>query len=397
MPVFSTYVGNLTRASRGLPDIPIGLPFESDVNVDIGMKSQSISRSYIGQSMLTRLKADYQYFAESENKGTIYKCLHLNDREIQIIVNNIQSQKMDTSEADLQKAIQNIRNLITALLDLKQSDRTFVFKGIQRVMALANRLDATQAQAQAQATAVNRAPSTPARPSPASTPPSVASAAAAALWETHTTDAGEPYYFNRQTNETSWDKPDALKTQAELDVEWNQVWQEMAVEGGGTDGNTHYFYNAATGKSVWSIPRAKTINFIPGSANQLKWLSQPQVSTSAPAPPPALPQAPTPAGGSGVDRRIQQAFALARYAGSEITIQFEYLVISLLSMNSEAELQTINPFLSTAAVKTVQDVTAAILLHTNRIAQVKRQWIDHTLFSSYSRAFHLPLTHIKQF
>ena len=44
------------------------------------------------------------------------------------------------------------------------------------------------------------------------------------VWRECTTDEGLDYYFNTETNETSWDKPAELMTKEELSASGDWVW-----------------------------------------------------------------------------------------------------------------------------------------------------------------------------
>merc|ERR1719277_1733543 len=75
-----------------------------------------------------------------------------------------------------------------------------------------------------------------------------ASAAAEAnAWTEHTHSDGRRYYYNRITKQSSWDKPECLKTDSErLNT---TVWKEYKT----ADGRDYYF-NPATKQSVWEMP-----------------------------------------------------------------------------------------------------------------------------------------------
>jgi pre-mRNA-processing factor 40 len=72
-------------------------------------------------------------------------------------------------------------------------------------------------------------------------------AAEAAAWTEHTHNDGRRYYYNRITKQSSWDKPECLKTESErLNT---TVWKEYKT----ADGRDYYF-NPATKQSVWEMP-----------------------------------------------------------------------------------------------------------------------------------------------
>jgi len=67
----------------------------------------------------------------------------------------------------------------------------------------------------------------------------------AAAWATYQTADGLEYYFNSVTEETTWDKPDELKTQDELDTgEW--FWIPDEDEGYLVGNIVHEFYDGAS-------------------------------------------------------------------------------------------------------------------------------------------------------
>jgi pre-mRNA-processing factor 40 len=59
---------------------------------------------------------------------------------------------------------------------------------------------------------------------------------------------GRSYFFNSRLNQTTWEKPDVLKTPAEIRLE-KIPWKEYKTP----DGRT-YWNNSQTGQSVWSMP-----------------------------------------------------------------------------------------------------------------------------------------------
>jgi pre-mRNA-processing factor 40 len=61
---------------------------------------------------------------------------------------------------------------------------------------------------------------------------------------------GRSYYYNSRTNATTWEKPDALKTPAEICLA-KIPWKEYTTPEG-----RKYWNNSETGESVWSMPQA---------------------------------------------------------------------------------------------------------------------------------------------
>jgi len=67
------------------------------------------------------------------------------------------------------------------------------------------------------------------------------------LWTEHTHSDGRRYYYNRTTKQSSWDKPECLKS---ADEKLNTTnWKEYKTADG-----RDYFYNPVTKQSVWEMP-----------------------------------------------------------------------------------------------------------------------------------------------
>ncbi|XP_040567310.1 LOW QUALITY PROTEIN: pre-mRNA-processing factor 40 homolog A [Lepeophtheirus salmonis] len=67
-------------------------------------------------------------------------------------------------------------------------------------------------------------------------------------WTEHKAPDGRTYFHNRTTNESAWEKPDDLKSPAELALS-KCPWKEYK-----SDSGKDYFHNTETKESVWSIP-----------------------------------------------------------------------------------------------------------------------------------------------
>ncbi|KAJ2156484.1 U1 snRNP protein [Coemansia sp. RSA 552] len=65
-------------------------------------------------------------------------------------------------------------------------------------------------------------------------------------WVAATTQDGRTYFYNKFTKQTTWEKPDELKTAQERD----SVWKEYSKN------NRPYWYNTVTKKTTWTRPDA---------------------------------------------------------------------------------------------------------------------------------------------
>ncbi|CAG0881160.1 unnamed protein product [Darwinula stevensoni] len=68
-------------------------------------------------------------------------------------------------------------------------------------------------------------------------------------WTEHKAPDGRTYYYNSMTKESSWEKPDELKTPAELLLS-KCPWKEYKAENGKT-----YYHNVDTKDSSWTMPK----------------------------------------------------------------------------------------------------------------------------------------------
>ncbi|CAH8853167.1 unnamed protein product [Trichobilharzia szidati] len=68
-------------------------------------------------------------------------------------------------------------------------------------------------------------------------------------WVEHHSHDGRKYYFNTYTHQTTWEKPQELKTQREK-ILFNSPWKEFKSENG-----KPYYYNEITKQSVWVKPQ----------------------------------------------------------------------------------------------------------------------------------------------
>ncbi len=67
-------------------------------------------------------------------------------------------------------------------------------------------------------------------------------------WTEHKAPDGRTYFYNTVTRQSSWEKPDIMKTPAELMLS-KCPWKEYTSDAGKV-----YFHNNETKESVWSIP-----------------------------------------------------------------------------------------------------------------------------------------------
>ncbi|KAK3592975.1 hypothetical protein CHS0354_023197 [Potamilus streckersoni] len=69
------------------------------------------------------------------------------------------------------------------------------------------------------------------------------------VWTEHKAPDGRTYYYNNVTKQSSWEKPDDLKTKAELMLS-QCPWKEFKSDSGKT-----YFHNSVTKESRWTKPK----------------------------------------------------------------------------------------------------------------------------------------------
>ncbi|CAL8095974.1 unnamed protein product [Orchesella dallaii] len=85
-----------------------------------------------------------------------------------------------------------------------------------------------------------------------SAPPQVTvttSSSGTAEWTEHKAPDGRTYYYNNKTKQSSWEKPEDLKTQTEKLLALCP-WKEYA-----SDAGKPYYYNITTKESKWTIPQ----------------------------------------------------------------------------------------------------------------------------------------------
>ena len=65
-------------------------------------------------------------------------------------------------------------------------------------------------------------------------------------WKEHVNTDGRKFYYNIVTKESTWQKPDDLKTPEELLCEWTEYINKEGKA---------YYYNSKTKKSQWEKPK----------------------------------------------------------------------------------------------------------------------------------------------
>ena len=68
------------------------------------------------------------------------------------------------------------------------------------------------------------------------------------IWSQHKTPDGRTYYYNKETKQSTWDKPDELKTEEEK-VVGACPWKEFT-----SDSGRKYYYNTVTKHTTWTMP-----------------------------------------------------------------------------------------------------------------------------------------------
>ncbi|XP_050043879.1 pre-mRNA-processing factor 40 homolog B isoform X1 [Dermacentor andersoni] len=98
--------------------------------------------------------------------------------------------------------------------------------------------------------AASTPPATPATSSENAAPtPAAPQASKSSSWTEHKAPDGRTYFYNHTTKQSSWEKPDELKTHTELLLS-QCPWKEYKSDTGRT-----YFHNVLTKESRWTIPK----------------------------------------------------------------------------------------------------------------------------------------------
>eukprot|EP00008_Paramoeba_atlantica_P001721 CAMPEP_0201501876 /NCGR_PEP_ID=MMETSP0151_2-20130828/83827_1 /ASSEMBLY_ACC=CAM_ASM_000257 /TAXON_ID=200890 /ORGANISM="Paramoeba atlantica, Strain 621/1 / CCAP 1560/9" /LENGTH=680 /DNA_ID=CAMNT_0047895425 /DNA_START=103 /DNA_END=2148 /DNA_ORIENTATION=+ len=85
--------------------------------------------------------------------------------------------------------------------------------------------------------------------SSSSSTPTSSSSASSSVWTEHATPEGRKYWFNTKTQESTWEKPEDLKSALEKKVS-SCPWKEYT-----SDNGKPYYYNSITKESSWTIPK----------------------------------------------------------------------------------------------------------------------------------------------
>lgn len=72
----------------------------------------------------------------------------------------------------------------------------------------------------------------------------------------------------------------------------------------------------------------------------------------------------------------KRIFELRRFSGQETRVWLEFLFGTMLSSTQFADLQKLNPFLTSSQVDTMNQIVCAAVLHANRIGQINRCLLD---------------------
>uniref|UniRef100_A0A0R3RQI5 WW domain-containing protein n=1 Tax=Elaeophora elaphi TaxID=1147741 RepID=A0A0R3RQI5_9BILA len=70
------------------------------------------------------------------------------------------------------------------------------------------------------------------------------------IWSEHTASDGRVYYYNKVTKQSSWQKPDELKTPEEKKLAAAKLWREYKTPEG-----RPYYYNIETKETTWICPK----------------------------------------------------------------------------------------------------------------------------------------------
>ncbi|NXL47923.1 PR40A factor, partial [Podilymbus podiceps] len=125
-------------------------------------------------------------------------------------------------------------------------------------------------------------------------------------WTEHKSPDGRTYYYNTETKQSTWEKPDDLKTPAEQLLS-KCPWKEYK-----SDSGKPYYYNSQTKESRWAKP--KELEDLEGKSNKNEWegggeLQAARAATTATSAATAAPEAETAAAAAAAENESTGAAA----------------------------------------------------------------------------------------
>jgi len=115
-----------SRAERGLSSVSPDLPLD--------LSNHTAMDTHVAQSMMTRLRTDTRYYADSENARLEPFLSTMQDDQIKAMVEN-------TNAAELDAAIKQIKAILHALQQLQQKDNEHIQQTMMRTLVLANKVE----------------------------------------------------------------------------------------------------------------------------------------------------------------------------------------------------------------------------------------------------------------
>ncbi|KAL7991710.1 hypothetical protein Chor_015966 [Crotalus horridus] len=127
------------------------------------------------------------------------------------------------------------------------------------------------------------------------------------VWSEHKSPDGRTYYYNTETKQSTWEKPDDLKTPAEQLLS-KCPWKEYK-----SDSGKPYYYNSQTKESRWAKPKeledleAMIKAEESGKSEESAPVSSAAVAPGVPAAATSIPEAPVPAPSAPVAPAVASA------------------------------------------------------------------------------------------
>ena len=119
----SQYVTMTTRQQRSAPAVPENMPFD--------LSEHPIARNNMSRATLDRLKDDAYDYAEASNKGTEAELL-------QFLEDNTRHYVQNPNSPETHQAIEQVKRLLAALMDLQQKDTVYTGQLINHILRTVN-------------------------------------------------------------------------------------------------------------------------------------------------------------------------------------------------------------------------------------------------------------------